>query len=140
MNGRGQRIRDVFNRDLIFVHRFQQRALCFRRRAIDFIGQHNIGEDRTRLEFELILLRIENRNAEHVGWQQVAGELNSMEPAIQRSSQRMTEGGLSHTRHIFNQQMTFGNQRDHRKFDGFVLALYNFADRSPKRLYLFLYC
>ena len=31
--------------DLLFLHRFEQRALHFGGRAVDFVGEHEIGED-----------------------------------------------------------------------------------------------
>ena len=34
------------DRDLLFLHRFQERALDFRRRPVDFIRQHQIGKNR----------------------------------------------------------------------------------------------
>ena len=32
--------------DLLLLHRFEQRGLRFRRRAVDFVGQHDVGEQR----------------------------------------------------------------------------------------------
>ena len=52
----GKRIGGVFDRHLIFVHRFQQRALGFRRGAIDFVGKNDVGEDRAGLELEVVEL------------------------------------------------------------------------------------
>ena len=34
------------DRDLLFLHRFEQRALHLGRRAIDFVGEHQVGENR----------------------------------------------------------------------------------------------
>ncbi len=34
------------DRDLPLLHRFQQRGLRFRRRAIDFVGQNHVGKQR----------------------------------------------------------------------------------------------
>ena len=36
----------VADGDLVFLHRFQQRALHLGRRAVDFVGQDEVGEDR----------------------------------------------------------------------------------------------
>ena len=45
-NGSGSVIRLVAERDLPLLHRFEQRALHFGGRAIDFIREHDVGEDR----------------------------------------------------------------------------------------------
>ena len=39
--------------DLSFFHRFQQGRLHLGRRAIDFIGQNDVGENRPRLKTKL---------------------------------------------------------------------------------------
>ena len=38
----------VADGDLLFLHGFEQRALHLGRRAIDFVGQNQVGEDRPR--------------------------------------------------------------------------------------------
>ena len=45
----GQMVGVVAERHLAFLHRFEQRALHLGRRAIDFIGQNEIGENRAVL-------------------------------------------------------------------------------------------
>ena len=49
-----QRMRVIVDGDLRFVHRFEQRGLRLRRGAIDFVGQHDVGEHRPGLEFEFL--------------------------------------------------------------------------------------
>ena len=48
----GQLMPRAADSDLIFLHRFEQRGLRFRRRAIDFVGQHDVGKDRPAEKFE----------------------------------------------------------------------------------------
>ena len=43
---RRQRDRFAAERDLAFLHRFEQRALHLGRRAVDFVGEDEVGEDR----------------------------------------------------------------------------------------------
>ena len=53
-----QRVRVRVDRDLAFVHGFEQRGLRLGRGAVDFVGQQHVGEDRAALEFELLLDRL----------------------------------------------------------------------------------
>ena len=39
--------------DLAFLHHFQQRALHLGGRAVDFVGQHQIGEDRAQARWRI---------------------------------------------------------------------------------------
>src|SRR6266550_2046112 len=42
------------DRDLLLLHRLEQRRLHFPRRALDFVGEHEVGKDRTLLGIELL--------------------------------------------------------------------------------------
>src|SRR6185503_4210336 len=94
-----------------------------------FVRQYDVREDRSGLELELVQSRIENGNAENVGGQQVAGELNAMEAAVERTRQCMTECGFTDSGNVFDQQMPFGDQGDDRKLDRFFLTLDRAANR-----------
>ena len=59
----GQRIGAVVHRHLIFIHRFQQRALGFGRGAVDFVRQDDVGKDGARAEFEALGGLAENADA-----------------------------------------------------------------------------
>ena len=83
--GTGKRVGRIFDRDLAFIHCLEQSALRFRRRAIDLIRQDDICKDRSLFELKLVELRVIDRNAEHIGGQQIARELNPVEFAIQGS-------------------------------------------------------
>ena len=47
MKGRCSAQRLAFERDLVFLHDFEQRALRLGRRAVDLVGQQNVGEYRS---------------------------------------------------------------------------------------------
>ena len=51
---RGQRVRHALDRHLPLLHRLQQRRLRPRRRAVDLVDQHDVGEDRAGHEPELV--------------------------------------------------------------------------------------
>ena len=69
----------VADGDLLFLHRFEQRALHLGRRAVDFVGQNEVGEDRAASGGELAGLRIVNLRADHIGRQHVGRELQARE-------------------------------------------------------------
>ena len=76
---RGQRVRHAIDRHVRLLHRFEQRALRLRRRAIDFIDQHDLRKQWTGMENKSLLFAVEDRIAHNVRRQQVAGELNPPE-------------------------------------------------------------
>ena len=95
----------AIDRDLSFFHRFQQRTLRFGTGAIDFVGQHELGEDRPRMKLKAAVSLFVDRHAKNVGGQQVTGELNALKLQSQYTCQGLREGGFPHARDIFDQQM-----------------------------------
>ena len=69
------------DRDLAFLHGFEQRGLCLRRSAVDFIGQNEIREDWPRLVFvfQPSLTILKNFGANDVRRHQVRRELDAFE-------------------------------------------------------------
>ena len=53
MNGRGSACVTPSTVIWLLLHRFEQAGLRLRRRAIDLVGQHDLGDDRTWPELEL---------------------------------------------------------------------------------------
>jgi hypothetical protein len=84
-----KQMRLIIDGNLCFTHRFQEAALCLRRRAIDLVGQHDVGEDRTRYKLKPLFLSIKHGDTHDVRRQEIAGELNALERTIQRSGQAM---------------------------------------------------
>ena len=132
----GQATGCTINRDLMLFHGFQQGTLRLRCGAIDFVGQHHLGKDRTGVKAEIALLAVENGNAEDVGRQHVAGELHALELQPQQAGQGMRQGGLADARHVFNQQMAPGEQAGEGEAELPVLAENDLAgglERSGQR-------
>ena len=125
--GLGQHEGTAIDGDLAFVHGFQQRGLRFRGSAVDFVGQKNVGEDRTVLEFELLRDRGIDGNSHNIGRQQVAGELHPLKTAIDGSRDRMSQSRFPHAGNAFNQQVATRQQRNHRQTDDIVLAANHFS-------------
>ena len=117
----GEGIRKSVHRNLPFVHRFEQRRLRLGRRAINFIGQQHVRENGAAFEFEFLFDRRVNRNAQHVGRQHVAGELDALKRAIDGASEGLAECGLANSRSAFDQQMSLRENRDQGQAENVVL-------------------
>ena len=84
----GQVVRLLAGGDLAFLHRLQQGRLRLRRRAVDFVGEQDVREDRPFDEAELasaLVVFVEHRGAGDVGRHQVGRELNAFEAARRES-------------------------------------------------------
>ena len=98
----GQRHGLAVERHLPLLHRLEQRALRLGRGAVDLVGQHELREDRAALEAELAGLAVENRHAEHVRRQQIAGELHALERQAERAGEGVRERGLADARDVLD--------------------------------------
>ena len=119
---------------------FEQRALGFRRRPIDFIGQHQLGKDRSSLESELARFAVIDRHAEHIGGQEVAGELHALERQSQGLGDRMREGGFADPRNVFDQQVSARQQTRQTQANLLLLAQNHPIDLSENRVDFGLCC
>ncbi len=72
----GQWVGHAIDADLPFLHRLEQRALRLRAGPIDLIGEQQLREHRAAPELEFVRVAIEDRYADDVGRQHVAGELH----------------------------------------------------------------
>ena len=121
--------------NLTFVHRLQEGALRSGRRAVDFIGQKDVGENRSRAEFEFPPVRKEDAGAENVAGEQVGSELQTAELAVERACQGFGQDGLPDTRRVLDQDVPFSQQRHDRQADRFGLPEEHCADPLFKRLH-----
>ncbi len=108
----GQRIGLIADRHLPFLHGLEQRALHFRRRAIDFVGQDEIAEYRTVLGAECPVLRVVDHGPDDVGGQHVGRELQPLEMQRDAAGQRLQRQGFGQAGHAFQQHVAVGQQRD----------------------------
>ena len=118
---------------MLLLHRFQQRALHLGRRAVDFVGQHQIGEDGAAPGGERAGLRIVNLRADQVGRKQVRGELEAGELDVDGRGERLDRQGFGQARHAFQQDVPVGQQADDQAFDQVILADDDLADLAKKR-------
>ena len=126
-----QRIGTTFDCGLPLVHGLEQSGLRFRRGAINFVGQQDVGENRTRLKLEFLASGTVDGDAQHVARQHVAGELDALEAAGEALGQGLRQSGFPDARDIFDQQVTAGEQANHRQSHGFGFST---NDRSERLL------
>ena len=117
-----QHVRHAVDRHLALLHRLEQRALRLRRRAVHLVGQQHLREDRPGMKNELPRGGIEDRVAQHVGRQEIAGELHAAELEAENFRQRMRQRRLAHARHVLDQEMAARQQTAERQPHGLVLA------------------
>ena len=124
--------------DAMLLHRFEQRRLRLRRGAVDFVRQHDVGEDRPRREHHLpatgsrILLH--EIRAGDVGRHQVGRELDARELQRQHARHRMNQQCLCQTWRTHDQAVPTDEQRHQHLADDFVLAdddLLQLGDNLP---------
>jgi hypothetical protein len=106
----GQRHRLAVERDLVFFHRLEQRALRLGRGAVDFVRQHQLREDRAALETKFAGLAVEYRHPEHIRRQQVAGELNALKRQAEGLRQAVRQGGFADAGDVLDEQMAARQQ------------------------------
>ena len=107
--------------DLPFGHRFQQRGLHLGRRAVDFVGQHQIGKNRPLAKLELTLLADVNFAAGNVRRQQIRRKLDTVKAGGNAVGQRFDRLGFGQPRRTFDQRVTFRQKRDDHFFHQILL-------------------
>jgi len=99
----------VRHRDRFLLHGFEQRRLGFRRGAVDFVRQHEIGEHGTRLEAPRLrapIFRVfEDVRPGDVGGHQVRRELDARKFQVERVRQCLDQHGFAESRHAFEQRV-----------------------------------
>jgi hypothetical protein len=117
--------------DGALLHGLQQRGLGLGSGAVDFIGQHQVGEDGTGLkpqELGAVVAGFDDHAAHDIGGHQVGRELDAGIFQLQRARQGAQQGGLAQARHAFQQHVPGGQQADEHTFHDVVLADNDFGD------------
>jgi hypothetical protein len=109
-------------RHLPFLHRLEQRRLHLRRRAVDLVGEHEVGEHRAFLDLPLARLRVVDVRADEVGRQQVGRELDAPELPADRTRQRGHGERLGEARQALEQHVAVGEQGDQQAVEQGILA------------------
>ncbi len=100
------------DRDLVLLHRLEQARLGLRRRPVDLVGQHEVGEDRSGLEAEdaLAVLLDQDVRPGDVGGHQVRRELDAVERAVDDVGDRPNQHRLAQARDALEQHVAVGQQ------------------------------
>ena len=107
-------MRLAVDRHLAFFHRFEQCRLRFGRRAIDFVGENEIREDRAVPQRKCAGARIEDRGTDDVGRHQVGRELDAPKTDAEQPREDAHEQRFRRTGHAFEQQVSAGEQCNER--------------------------
>jgi hypothetical protein len=87
---------------MLLSHRFEQGGLGLWGGPIYLISEYDIREDGPRLPLKERLLLIVDGQTDHIRWQQVGGELNSLKRTIERQGQGMSQRGLPDSGDVFD--------------------------------------
>ena len=121
-----ERVRAALHGDAMLLHRLEQRRLRLRRRAVDFVGQHDVGEDRPGRELHLPpagrRILVDDVGAGDVRRHQVGRELDAVELEVEHARHRMDEQRLGEAGHADDQAVAADEQRQQHLIDDFVLA------------------
>ena len=118
----GHLVGDAVDRRLALLHALEQARLRLRRRPVDLVGEDDLAHDRAGPELELLGLLVVDRQAGHVGRQQVRRELDAPERAAQAAGDGLREDRLAGTRDVLDEEMAAAQQGDERESDLVMLA------------------
>ena len=98
MERAGQRIGLGADGDLAFLHRLEHGGLGLGRRPVDFVGQHEVGEDGAREEHGAatagVHVLLQNLRARDVAGHEVGRELDPAEGEVEGASEGAHEQGF----------------------------------------------
>ncbi len=111
----GQRVRLARRRDGVFLHCLQERGLRLGRRAVDLIGQHDVGEDRPVHEPEHAVpgrvVLLEQLGARDVTGHEVGRELHPRERQLECLCDRLHQERLGEPRHPDEERVAAREER-----------------------------
>ena len=132
MNGTGQIVARAGNGHALFLHGFEQRRLRLGRRAVDFVGQQQVGENRPAMEPEGAFagdgILLQNVRAGDVRRHQVGRELDAAGVQVHRAAERSDHERLGQAGHADEQAMAAREQGDEHLVQHLALADDDLAD------------
>src|SRR4029078_6252814 len=109
-----ERVTDASNRNLVLLHRLEERGLRARRRAIDLVGEDDVREHWARHEayvpFPARGVVLAQPRSEDIGWHQVRRELDATELEADGVGQRLDEECFREAWHAAQQTMAAGEE------------------------------
>ena len=119
----------------MFLHRFEQRSLRFRRRAVDFVRQNEAGKHRPAHETKLaaaIVAFLDDFRAGDVRRHEVRRELNTLELHVENLGDRADRECFRQSWHADHEDVALHGERDEEIADDFLLADDAFAEFGGK--------
>ena len=128
----------------MLLHRFEQRRLRLRRRAVDFVRQHDVREDRSGREHHLPAaggrVFLDEVRPGDVRRHQVGRELDAGEPQVEHARHRVDEQRLGQSGCADDQAVAADEQRHQDLLDHLVLPDDDLSqlgkDLLPARIHL----
>ncbi len=114
------------DRDLMLLHHLEKGRLGAGSSPVDLVGEDDVGEYRSWVEYELVGVLVEDRDPGDVPWEEVGRELDTGPVDAEGTGQGAGQGGLSDARHILEQEVALGEQAGDGHTDDVRLA----ADES----------
>ena len=112
----GQKMVRAADGDLALLHGFEHSGLGLGRRAVDFVGENHVRENRAFKKSELAVIRggvlINDFCAGDVAGHQVRGELDALEGKVQGLRESRDEERFCETRHADEQSVTTSEDCD----------------------------
>ena len=127
----GQRVRLVTDRDLMLLHRLEERALHLRGGTVDLVGEDDLCEDRPLAGGEATVAGAVDHRADQVGGQEVGRELDAPEVRRDGLRQRLHGERLGEARHPLEEDVASGQETDQQAVDQVALADDHRADLLP---------
>ena len=94
----------------------------FRRRAVDLVGEQQIGEYRAERGGKVAGSLIVNARADQIGRHQIRRKLNALERAANRSGERFDGQRLGESRHALDEQVSLRQDGDQHALEKVILA------------------
>ena len=118
----------IADRHLALLHRFEQRALHFRGRAVDFVREQQVREHGSLLRRELAGLRRIDERSHDIGRQKVRREGDALEVETERLGERIHAERLGEARHTFQKNVSIRDEREDEPVDELLLSDDDLAD------------
>ena len=125
-------VRLALHRHPALLHALEQPRLGLRRRAVDLVNQHDVGEHRAGVELEPRLAAVEHVRSDHVGGEQVGRALHARVLGVERARERPRQRRLADPRIVLDQDVAIGEQRDEQIADDVVTNLERPPDVVPQ--------
>ena len=125
-----ERVGAAGRRDVVLLHRLEERRLRLGWRAVDLVGQDDLREDGARHEAQRSMsgLLVEHLGARDVGWHEVRRELDALEREVEYLRDRLDEQRLGEPRDAGDQTVSAGEERDEHLIDHRILPNDDFSD------------